>query len=56
MVSGLAATLMSVAVIAAFALVAGGVTLIAKRRDRKKGALMLAAAAVLVGNLLIWTI
>jgi hypothetical protein len=30
--------------------------LIATRRDRRKGALMLVMAAVLVGNVLIWTL
>ncbi len=56
MQSGLAATLMSIAVIAAFALGGGGMWLIVKRRDVKKGALMLAAALVMLGNVLIWTI
>ena len=51
-----AAFALSLAMLAVFALVAGGVWLIAKARDRKKGALMLAAAAVLFGNVLIWTV
>ena len=42
--------------IACFLLGAGGMWLIAKRRDAKKGVLMLVAAAVLIGNVLVWTI
>ncbi len=56
MQSGSAATLMSIAVIAAFLVGAGGMWLIVKRRDVKKGALMLVAALVMLGNVLIWTI
>jgi hypothetical protein len=56
MQSGLAATLMSIAMIAAFLVGAGGMWLIVKRRDVKKGALMLVAALVMLGNVLIWTI
>ena len=39
-----------------FALGAGGVYLIVKRRDRQKGVLMIAAAGVLLVNVLIWTL
>ena len=46
----------SVGVLASFALVAGGVWLIAKRRDTKRGALMIVAALVLFGNVLILTV
>ncbi len=56
MQSGLAATLMSIAVIAAFLVGAGGMWLIVRRRDVKKGTLMLVAALVMLGNVLIWTI
>lgn len=56
MASGFVATLFSVAVIASFILGAAGTWLIAKRRDRKRGLLMLAAAAVTLGNVLIWVI
>ena len=56
MQSGLASTLLSLVMIAAFALSAGGIWLIAKRRDRRKGLLMLAAALVFVGNVLVWTL
>ena len=47
---------MAVAMIAAFALAAGGVKLALNRENRSRGLLMLAAAAVLVGNVLIWTL
>lgn len=54
--SGASATFLSILVIAAFLLTAGGIHLLVKRKDRKKGILMLAAAAVAVGNVLIWTL
>jgi hypothetical protein len=47
---------MALAMIAAFILAAGGVKLMFSPEDRGRGLLMLAAAAVLVGNVLIWTI
>jgi high-affinity Fe2+/Pb2+ permease len=47
---------MAVAMIAAFVLAAGGVKLALIPEDRKRGLLMIAAAAVLVGNVLIWTL
>jgi hypothetical protein len=55
MLTGAAATLLSIMVIAAFALAAGGLWMLAKRRDTKKGVLMLVAALVLLGNVVIWT-
>jgi hypothetical protein len=45
----------ALAMLAVFALAGGGIHLIAKGRDRRKGALMLACAAVILGNVLIWT-
>ncbi|HEX8126911.1 MAG TPA: hypothetical protein VF548_15155 [Allosphingosinicella sp.] len=54
--TGFAAALLSIAVLAAFALVAGGLTLILKGLNRKQGSLMLIMAAVLFANVLIWTI
>ena len=54
LVNGLGATLLSIVMIAAFALAGGGVYLIAARRDVTKGALMIAAALVLGGNVAIW--
>ena len=46
----------AIAMLAAFACLFGGGYLIAKRRDRTKGVLMLVMAAVLVGNVAIWTV
>jgi hypothetical protein len=46
----------AIAMLAVFALVWGGVYLIAKRRDRTKGVLMLVCAAVILGNVAIWTL
>lgn len=54
--SGFGSVLLSVVMIAAFLLGAGGIVLIARRGETKKGILMLVAALVLVGNVLIWTI
>lgn len=52
----IAVTALSLAVLAAFALVGGGLYLLVKRRDGKRGVLMLVAAAVLFGNVLVWTL
>ena len=46
--------LLSVSMLAVFALGAGGGWMIAKRREKKQGVLMLIAAAVLLANVLIW--
>ena len=56
MQSGLGSTLLSITMIACFLLGAGGMWLIVKRRDARKGVLMLAAALVLLGNVLVWTL
>ena len=42
--------------IAAFVLAVAGVKLALSRENRSRGLLMLIAAAVLVGNVLIWTL
>ena len=52
--TGPASLLLSIMMIAAFLLGAGGMWLIARRRDLRKGVLMLVAAAVFLGNVLIW--
>lgn len=39
-----------------FACLIGGTVLIAKKRDVKKGVLMLVMAAVLLANVAIWTL
>ena len=54
--TGAGSTLLSILMIAAFALAGGGAWLIARRRDVRKGVLMLVAAAVMVGNVLVWTL
>ena len=54
--SGLASTAMALAMIAAFVLAAGGVRLAMRKGDRKRGVLMIVAAAVLVANVLILTV
>jgi hypothetical protein len=56
MQSGFGAVLLSIAMLAAFVLAGGGIWMISKRHDGKKGVLMLIAALVLLGNVLIWTI
>lgn len=52
----IAAAAPTLAMLACFACLIGGVRLIVTRRDRRKGALMLVLAAVLLGNVLIWSI
>ena len=52
----LASGAMAVAMIAAFLLAFVGVKLALGKTDRKRGLLMIAAAAVLVGNVLVWTL
>jgi hypothetical protein len=54
--TGPGALLLSVMVIVVFVLGAGAAYLIFSARDRRKGVLMLVAAAVLAGNVLIWTL
>lgn len=54
--SDFAALSVSIMMIATFVLIGGGIYLIASRRDRQKGLLMLVAAAVLAGNVMIWTL
>ncbi len=48
--------LLAIAMIAVFALVGGGLWLIIKGGNKKQGSLMLIAAAVLLANVLIWSI
>ena len=47
---------MGLAMVAAFLLVAAGARLSLARQTRGRGLLMIAAAAVLVGNVLVWTL
>ncbi len=52
---GIASAAPAIAMLGAIACVIGGGWMIGSGRDRKKGALLLVMAAVLVGNVLIWT-
>ena len=54
--SSFASAAMALAMIAAFVLAIGGLRLAMRGSDRKRGILMVVAAAVLVGNVLILTI
>ena len=47
---------LALAMIAAFLLIVFGVRLAFRDGDRKRGALMIAAAAVLIGNVVIMTV
>lgn len=47
---------LSILMIAAFLLALGGFHMIVRRKERGKGALMLVAAAVAIGDVLIWTL
>ncbi|HEX2804089.1 MAG TPA: hypothetical protein VHN55_08945 [Sphingomicrobium sp.] len=47
---------MALAVISAFFLGFAGVRIVTGRSDRAKGALMIAAAAVIFANVLIWSL
>jgi hypothetical protein len=47
---------LAIAMIAAFLLLAGGVKLALVSQTRGRGALMIAAALVLVMNVMIWTV
>ena len=49
-------TFLSLLMIAAFVLGVGGACVIAKRGDVKRGVLMIVAAAVMLGNVLILTL
>ena len=54
--SDLASGALAIAMIAAFLLVLGAVKLLRAPETRKRGWLMLAAGAVLFGNVAIWTL
>lgn len=53
--AGMSPAVMSIAMVAVLALVWGGVAIL-RRGDRQRGLLMLACAAVILGNVLIWTV
>ena len=54
--TSIAAAAPAIAMLGMFACLIGGIVLIVKKRDRKKGVLMLVMAAVLLGNVVIWTL
>lgn len=56
MMESIASAALALAMLAAFLLAAFGVRLALRRGDRKQGLLMITAAAVLVANVLIWTV
>jgi hypothetical protein len=47
---------LTIAMFAVFTLGAGGIYLWAKRGEKQRGLLMLAAAVVILANVLIWTV
>ena len=52
----ISSVIMGVAMVAAFLLVAGGARLAFDRQTRGRGLLMIAAALVMVMNVMIWTV
>ena len=54
--SSLAHGALALAMIAGFLLLAGGVKLALARQTRSRGVLMIAAAVVLIMNVMIWTV
>lgn len=53
--ASIAAAAPAIAMLGCFACVIGGITLLRRGGDRRKGVLMLVMAAVLLGNVMIWT-
>ena len=56
MAGGPGAAILSILMLVAFLLGAGGMWMVVRRRDTKKGVLMLIAALVMLGNVLVWTV
>lgn len=56
MESGPAAFILSILMLASLLVGAGGMWIIVRRRNFTKGMLMLVAALVMLGNVLIWTL
>jgi LPXTG-motif cell wall-anchored protein len=54
--TGPGATLLSLLMIAAFAMFAGGAWIILRRREIRQGALMIVAGLVMLGNVLVWVL
>jgi predicted MFS family arabinose efflux permease len=55
-VTAIAGAAPAIAMLGCFACLVGGVLMIARKRDVRKGVLLLVMAAVLVGNVVIWTL
>lgn len=54
--TSIAAAAPAIAMLAFFACLIGGIAMIVKRRDMRKGVLLLVMAVVLLGNVVVWTI
>jgi hypothetical protein len=54
--TSIAAAASAIAMLGMFACLIGGIVLIVKKQDTKKGVLMLVMAAVLLANVAIWTL
>ncbi len=54
--TGIAQAAPAIGMIAAFACLIGGLYLVSSGKDRRKGVLLLIMTAVLIGNILIWTL
>jgi asparagine N-glycosylation enzyme membrane subunit Stt3 len=54
--TGASAIFLSILMVAAFLLALGGIHQLVKRKEKKKGILMLVCAAVALGNVLVWTL
>ncbi|MET3826676.1 hypothetical protein ABIC16_002369 [Sphingomonas sp. PvP055] len=54
--SGIESLAPAIAMLAAFACLIGGGTMIVRRSDVRKGVLLIVMAVVLVGNVAIWTV
>lgn len=52
----MAGTILSILMLGGIALLAGGLHLLIRKRDRKRGMLMLIAAAVMFVNVAIWLV
>jgi hypothetical protein len=52
----IASAALAIAMIAAFLLLLGGIRMVRRGEYRQQGWLMIVAAMVLVGNVLVWTI
>lgn len=55
-VTGIAAAAPAIGMLGFFACLIGGIAMIATRRDVRKGVLLLVMAAVLLANVVIWTL